>query len=56
MNNLNELLQLQLNHYRAFSAYWYTLLNIKQDITLEQAKNRLEQECPSIVPVDKIGR
>lgn len=53
---MNNLLQLQLNHYRAFSVYWYTLLNIKQNITLEQANNRIEQEYPSIVPVDKIGR
>ncbi len=49
-----NLLQLQLRQYRAFSAYWYTLLNIKQEITLEQAKNRLEQEYSSIVPLDNI--
>ena len=48
---MNNLLQLQLRQYRAFSAYWYTLLNIKQDITLEQANNRLEQEYPQLIKI-----
>ena len=45
---MNNLLQLQLRQYRAFSAYWSVLLNVTPNITLEQANNRINDSFPSL--------